>query len=459
MYKLKYLKYKTKYNNLKKMSGGDIIKNILEDLEHLIISLNNLFHLKENLKKDSVDSIIFNSTNTTDIFTTYTKINECKNTFKNNFDSYDDTDVNDIIDNIINEYNIFIEENNIFNIYGTIPNKNKKDKLKFIFYNFFNNQIGGVLSKDQTNKIIEALPRLDVLGQGTYGKVYHLIGVSGIDQNIDDKVIKHELRQTSNSELNMTKEIYTELFNLNIGPQLHDTYYDTNTNHGGIIMEKFVSDVNKLLSKYFLTDDQLESIENTINTILNKMLSESDYICSDLKFGNMLANYTVRDDTVVAIDKIVLSDFDTYFCRNITEIQYDYDNITFIKYLFYINLIMSQININKIRIQNYIKYEQFKKRNFKLLSLFLSKIDEIEDFFLKKNEFILKKINNIQTTENIVFATQIIYIIEHITNLKITTIQQLGTIKAKMIFKLLKNIINKILLEYNSFGICNLVVV
>ena len=453
MYKLKYLKYKTKYNNLKKMSGGDIIKNILKDLVHLIISLNNLFHLKENLNmKNSLDSIIFNSTNTTDIFTTYTRINECKNTFENEFDSYDVTDVNDIIDNIIDEYNIF-------NIYGTIPDKNNKDKLKFIFYKFFDNQIGGVLSKDQTNKIIQALPKLKVLGQGTYGKVYHLINVSGINQNINDKVIKHELRQTSNSELNMTKEIYTELFNLNIGPQLHDTYYDTNTKYGGIIMEKFVSDVDKLLSEYFLTDDQLESIENTINTILNKMLSESDYICSDLKFGNMLANYTVRDDTVVAIDKIVLSDFDTYFCRNITEIQYDYDNITFIKYLFYINLIMSQININKIRIQNYIKYEQFKKRNFKLLSLFLSKIDEIEDFFLKKNEFILKKINNIQTTENIVFATQIIYIIEHITNLKITTIQQLGIIKTKTIFKLLDNIINKILLEYNSFGICNLVVV
>lgn len=453
MYKLKYLKYKTKYNNLKKMSGGDIIKNILEDLEHLIISLNNLFHLKKNLDmKNSLDSIIFNSTNTTDIFTTYTRINKCKNTFENEFDSYDVTDVNDIIDNIIDEYNIF-------NIYGTIPDKNKKDKLQFIFYKFFDNQIGGVLSKDQTNKIIQALPNLKVLGQGTYGKVYHLIGVSGINQNINDKVIKHELRQTNNSELNMTKEIYTELFNLNIGPQLHDTYYDTNTKYGGIIMEKFVSDVVKLLSEYFLTDDQLEFIENTINTILNKMLSESDYICSDLKFGNMLANYTVRDDTVVAIDKIVLSDFDTYFCRNITKIQYDYDNIRFIKYLFYIHLIMSQININKIRIQNYIQYKQFKKRNFKLLSLFLSKIDEIKEFFSKEKEFILEKINNIQTKENIVFAIQIIYIINYLTDLKITTIQQLGTIKAKMIFKLLKNIINKILLEYNSFGICNLVVV
>ena len=459
MYKLKYLKYKTKYNNLKKMSGGDIIKNILEDLEYLIISLNNLFHLKENLKIiKSVDSIIFNSTNTTDIFTTYTKINECKNTFKNNFDSYDDTDVNDIIDNIINEYNIFIEENNIFNIYGTIPNKNKKDKLKFIFYNFFNNQIGGVLSKDQTNKIIEALPRLDVLGQGTYGKVYHLIGVSGIDQNIDDKVIKHELRQTSNSELNMTKEIYTELFNLNIGPQLHDTYYDTNTNHGGIIMEKFVSDVNKLLSKYFLTDDQLESIENTINTILNKMLSESDYICLDLKFGNMLANYTVRDDTVVAIDKIVLSDFDTNFCHNITKIQYDYDNIRFIKYLFYINLIMSQININIIRIQNYIKYEQFKKRNFKLLSLFLSKIDEIKDFFSKKKKFILEKMNNILSNiKNIInfgIAQQLCYIIGGGF-----TIRDLSSLRPNEILLLLNKRIDKILSEYNSFDICNLVVV
>ena len=454
MYKLKYLKYKTKYNNLKKMSGGDIIKNILKDLVHLIISLNNLFHLKENLNmKNSIDSIIFNSTNTTDIFTTYTRINECKNTFENEFDSYDVTDVNDIIDNIIDEYNIF-------NIYGTIPDKNNKDKLKFIFYKFFDNQIGGVLSKDQTNKIIQALPNLKVLGQGTYGKVYHLIGVSGINQNINDKVIKHELRQTNNSELNMTKEIYTELFNLNIGPQLHDTYYDTNTKYGGIIMEKFVSDVVKLLSEYFLTDDQLEFIENTINTILNKMLSESDYICSDLKFGNMLANYTVRDDTVVAIDKIVLSDFDTKFCRNITKIQYDYDNIRFIKYLFYIHLIMSQININKIRIQNYIQYKQFKKRNFKLLSLFLSKIDEIKEFFSKEKEFILEKINNIQTKENIVFAIQIIYIINYFTDLlKITTIQQLGTIKAKMIFKLLDNIINKILLEYNSFDICNLVVV
>lgn len=186
------------------------------------------------------------------------------------------------------------------------------------------------------------------------------------------------------------EKIHKNDHELEIGPKLYETYHTKN--NGDIIMEKFVTDVEELLTKYILTDDQTILVESQIKLLFDKMLSDdkSLYVCFDIKFKNMLVNFTVSSNgiTVDTIDKIVLTDFDQKFCihkEKLSESESESNEkyIKLIKFLYFINLILAQIQINIKRIENYIMYQQFKKSNIKLLSLFMKEIIEINTFLMK----------------------------------------------------------------------------
>jgi hypothetical protein len=402
MYKDKYLKYKIKYFNLRNSIGGDPteILKILEELERFITQQNKLLTYCKDMStnKFKLDKDIEMNTIYKTISPEIPRLLE----YLKNDDKNDDKSDNIIyiINKIIELFKEHTEESNQNNIY---------EYLEYIIKHYFGEQRGGVLDIGPSGKIIDSLSNLTPFAKGEYGKIYDapsdILCTYSDNKNADkinaDKinaVIKHETGEISLEHLAFMEKIYNNYHDLEIGPKLYETYYKHNK--GGIIMEKLDSDVVKLLTQYILTDAQIIDIESKIKSLFDKMFSkDSSYVCFDIKFQNMLVNFTVSSDdniTVDNIDKIVLTDFDKNFCvlKKENSSLSDEKYIILIKYLYFINLMLAQIGININRIKNYIWNKQFRISNIKLLSLFMDNITNIKIFFYTKRDYIVEKIND-----------------------------------------------------------------
>lgn len=224
------------------------------------------------------------------------------------------------------------------------------------------------------------------IGNGAYGQIFKTN--LNIDGNNTEVIIKYENSNVTQGDLNSHKAIYDDYCTLQIGPRVYDVFHDNY--RGGLIMEKFRSDVGKLLCEYTLSDDIINVLELNLNKLIDTMFNSAKLICSDIKFQNMLVNFTETDGNVTSINKVVLTDFDTNFCQ----IKEGKNKLflEFLKHMFILSLILYQIYYNNLRSKKFLAKHMYKQSEFKILFLFKDKLNDISTFLSKNMDFTKKSL-------------------------------------------------------------------
>ena len=211
------------------------------------------------------------------------------------------------------------------------------------------NQIGGVVN---SNTNLLEYSKTNSNASGSSGQIYFNTykNINGSEKQVAIKKQKIKLSDF-NDEINM----YDYFNRLDIGPKILKSVHNNNEN-GVYVLEKYTSDVNQLMKDYILTSDQTIYLEKNISNMINTMIAnESGYICTDIKFGNILVNYVADENkNILEISKIVLHDFDNFYCHKKIkhrELRPEYNTPVHISKIYKIfkcivllSLIISQIN-------------------------------------------------------------------------------------------------------------------
>ena len=249
------------------------------------------------------------------------------------------------------------------------------------------NLTGGVIAKINNDLKYD---NLKPISEGTYSNIYY------IDDKIH-KVIKEDIHEL---DLNREVSIYDEYMKKNIGVPI-DSYFfvpqvvnqdvgQNPTGKSGYIMDKYDNDLENFFTNYDGDNDKLSSYEIQITNLIDEMF-QSNYICGDIKFKNML----------IKNEQIVLTDFDYKFCfdnKHITE-----ENIKLYAHYIYFSLLCLLYMINVSRLKKLLEelldlttrdFYDFKSHNIEYVYLFYDKIEFIKNC-ISNNKFLTIKTNQL----------------------------------------------------------------
>ena len=254
-----------------------------------------------------------------------------------------------------------------------------------IIYLFRDNQTGGDITKlTVSHKFNDLVP----FAKGAHSKIY----------KIEDKVYK-VTRKISDTDLEKEIRIYDTYQQKEISAPIHNYFVDIENDLYGYIMDEYESDLENIL---IICHDKSKIIayETRIMQLIDNMF-DTDYICGDIKFKNML----------IKNDIIKLADIDNNFC-------FDNDNKDndLKKSFIYLTLLCLLCSINARRLQQSISLNLFKKTNITYILLFNDKIDSINTY-ISTNQFIM-----LRAEQPNFFYSQFHYI--YILYLKLTTLKK-----------------------------------
>ena len=152
--------------------------------------------------------------------------------------------------------------------------------------------------------------------------------------------------------------------------------------------------------------------------MINTMIAnESGYICTDIKFGNILVNYVADENkNILEISKIVLHDFDNYYCHKKTDhikLHARYNNPEHISRIYKIfkcivllSLILSQIRSIMSDKKKYIAEMFYMTREYNHKYLFndVNILMKIKETIIKENIYFIYMSNILKININLLFT-------------------------------------------------------
>lgn len=423
-YYYKMNKYKNKYLELKnKLGGGDEFYDSIngdEDFGINFVSFINMLNTAVNKLNSPINLTI--NINFSEIRAKYIKLKEYYDTVIKS--EKPDIQINNdsLMDKIIICFSEYVTNFNNIDIRIRLNNKSSVEEIIDYFFKE-QPQIGGnkleTITMDSIKDIIATKSDME----GRDGKIYFRkdndIPVGIVRQTLknigrligtrfDKDVVIKILKDISDTELNKEINLYQMFCVLGVGPQLYKKIaVPSGKGEGGYVMEKYTSDLTEVVSEYILTEDQITEIETRIDQIFQKIFQNNCCVPTDIKFPNMLINYTHSNKSVTGIQKIVFSDFDVESCLTISQNkendqsdqksdnqyfnEHKADILELFKNIVILSLIINNILLNRNKILFYFLDKQYKKdeSSIDLYCLFKSRLEDIKIFLLEKQKILI----------------------------------------------------------------------
>jgi hypothetical protein len=296
----------------------------------------------------------------------------------------------------------------------------KYNKYKSKYIALKKNIYGGTINKEYLNNIIV---EDNIIGYGAYGDVYK--------DDVKKQALKVYKKKQSVKRIRHYSQIINTMSDNNIGPKYYGTILFKGEKIDEIIeltpsgvlkkvpegvlenvpevvlgnvpeSEEYnyivITDLYKCDLKQFLIDTSILSpnyesvLQNILEQISTLILRSLDfYVCSDIKFENMLIKGNDNDYTVV------LTDFDGGYCKTINNTEYNETDNQMILHFILLLLLMRSCpivtnNIEKYR-YNYVYIFDLNNRE-KLSILFPFYYDKLKEFFNKNKEDVWSFLDN-----------------------------------------------------------------
>jgi hypothetical protein len=266
----------------------------------------------------------------------------------------------------------------------------KYNKYKSKYIALKKNIYGGTIELNDLNKeyLHNIMVKDNIIGYGAYGTIYK--------DDVKKLALKEYIKKQSVTQIRHDSQIINTMSDNNIGPKYYGTILFTVKNEKIdeierlnptdvlkevpeftqeynyiVITDLYDSDLKQFLIDTSMLSYNLENILTQISTLILRSLEF--YVCSDIKFENMLIK---QDDSHYTV---VLTDFDGGFC----ETKSDTNDKEMTHKLILLLLLMSSLVILKNNINKH-KYDYIYKLDINKIKLFY--YDELKTFFNKNKE-------------------------------------------------------------------------